>query len=67
MRLKSHVSKVLFGVSAILVFSGYYLQKTALESGNQLLINLSPDIMGSGLLVFVAGIVFLMLGNNKIR
>ena len=54
-----------FVVAAVLVISGYKLQEWALESGSQIWINLSPDVMGAGLLVFVAGIVLWLMGKMK--
>ena len=55
---------IVFMVAGLLVAGGYWLQEYALDTGNQMLINLSPDVFGSGLLVFVAGIVLWLLGRK---
>lgn len=65
MKLIPNVSTWLFVVSAALVIGGYQLQKWALSVDNQLWINLSPDFMGAGLLVFVGSIVMFLFGNGK--
>ena len=58
------ISNILFLVATLLVFIGYYAEMWALEAGNQLVINLAPDIFGSGLLVFVFGLVMRLLGKK---
>ena len=65
MKIKTRVSTVVFMVAAVLVLLGYRLQEWALANNSQIWINLSPDIMGAGLLVFVAGIVLWLIGQTK--
>ena len=65
MKIKYRVSSVVFFIAAALVVIGYRLQEWALENNSQIWINLSPDIMGAGLLVFVAGIVLWLIGQTK--
>ena len=65
MKLIPNASTLFFFVSAALVIGGYYLQKWALGAENQLWINLSPDFMGAGLLVFVGSIALFLFGNGK--
>ena len=58
-------STILFGVAALLVATGCMLERWALEAGNQLWLNLAPDIFGSGLLFFVVSIALRLLGKKK--
>ena len=49
-------------VASVLVISGILLQMYGLSTGNQLLTNLSPDVLGGGILVFAIFLVVVLLG-----
>ena len=49
-------------VAFILVISGIILQMYGLSTGNQLITNLSPDVLGGGVLVFAVFLVVSILG-----
>ena len=68
MQIRYKVSTLVFIVATALVFAGYCLQKWALENGSQIWINLSPDIMGAGVLIFALGVITYLVGKtNKIK
>lgn len=51
---------IMFGIATVLVGSGLYLQDYGLRTGSLFWQNISPDILGSGLFVFVLTIVLML-------
>jgi len=49
-------------VAITLVVSGILLQMYGLSTSNQLLVNLSPDVLGGGILIFALFLVVSLLG-----
>lgn len=67
MKIRYNISSIVFVVATALVFGGYLLQRWALENNSQIWINLSPDVMGAGVLVFAVGIIWAVKRQMKDR
>lgn len=65
MKLKYKVSAWAFALAGIMVIGGLYAQRWALDTNNQYWVNMSPDVMGAGLLVFALGVLTFIIGLSK--
>lgn len=58
---------VLLVVSAALVTLGAFAYKYGLDTDNPLLVGLSPDVFGGGIMIFALFVIVFILGLLKIR